>query len=96
MKKLESQKTESKKEYFIPMEVTTESIKALGIKEEDITWKKIGGRLVRVSHFAGKVLKRYGNSDRAREAFLEKAGKCHPPRGTCKFHRKKAVKNLCG
>lgn len=48
MKNLENQKTKNKKEYFIPMEVTTESIKALGIKGEDITWKKIGGRLVRV------------------------------------------------
>lgn len=38
-----------------------------------------GSRNNTLSHFAGKVLKRYGNSDRAREAFLEKAGKCHPP-----------------
>ena len=32
-----------------------------------------------MSHFAGKLVKRYGATDRAHEIFLEKAAKCEPP-----------------
>lgn len=32
-----------------------------------------------MSHFAGRVLKRFGVTDRARSAFLEHAKKCEPP-----------------
>jgi RNA polymerase sigma factor (sigma-70 family) len=35
------------KQYFIPMEVTVETIKDYGIKPEDVVWTKIGNRRVR-------------------------------------------------
>lgn len=38
-----------------------------------------GSRNNTLSHFAGKVLKRYGECDKAHEVFLEQAAKCDPP-----------------
>lgn len=38
-----------------------------------------GKRNATMSKFAGKVIKRYGDTDKAREVFWEKAEKCNPP-----------------
>lgn len=38
-----------------------------------------GSRNATMSHFAGRVLKRYGNTEEARQAFLTEAAKCDPP-----------------
>lgn len=38
-----------------------------------------GSRNSTMSHFAGKVLKRYGETDKAYEIFIEKSEKCSPP-----------------
>ena len=38
-----------------------------------------GQRNSTLSHFAGKLVKRYGATERAHEIFLEKAAKCEPP-----------------
>jgi P4 family phage/plasmid primase-like protien len=38
-----------------------------------------GSRNNTMSHFAGRVLKRFGNTDKAYEAYLERAAKCEPP-----------------
>lgn len=38
-----------------------------------------GSRNNTMSRFAGRVLKRYGISEKARDAFLEHAKKCDPP-----------------
>ncbi len=38
-----------------------------------------GQRNSTMSHFAGRVIKRYGNSDKAHRIFLEEAAKCNPP-----------------
>ncbi len=38
-----------------------------------------GQRNSTMSHFAGRVIKRYGNSDKAHRIFLEEAAKCSPP-----------------
>lgn len=38
-----------------------------------------GQRNSTMSHFAGRVLKRYGNTDKAHQIFMEEAGKCNPP-----------------
>ncbi len=38
-----------------------------------------GSRNATLSHFAGRVLKRYGDSSQAYGAFLEEAAKCDPP-----------------
>jgi P4 family phage/plasmid primase-like protien len=40
-----------------------------------------GSRNNTLSRFAGKVLKRYGECDKAHEVFLEQAAKCDPPLG---------------
>jgi len=42
------QTNNSSKQYFIPMEVTAETIKDFGINPEDVVWTKIGNRRVRV------------------------------------------------
>ena len=39
---------EKTKHYFIPMEVTPETIKEFGIKPEDVQWTKIGNKPVKV------------------------------------------------
>ena len=39
---------EKTKHYFIPMEVTQETIKEFGIKAEDVQWTKIGNKPVKV------------------------------------------------
>lgn len=38
-----------------------------------------GSRNSTLSHFAGIILKRYGKSEKAKKAFLEKSEKCNPP-----------------
>ncbi len=38
-----------------------------------------GSRNATLSHFAGRVLKKYGDTDKARQAFLDEAAKCVPP-----------------
>lgn len=38
-----------------------------------------GNRNATLSHFAGRVLKKYGDCDKARQAFLDEAAKCSPP-----------------
>ncbi len=38
-----------------------------------------GSRNNTMSHFAGRILKRYGVTEKAREAFMEHAEKCAPP-----------------
>lgn len=38
-----------------------------------------GSRNSTLSHFAGRVLKRYGNTDEAYEAFQKESAKCDPP-----------------
>ena len=38
-----------------------------------------GSRNSTLSHFAGRVLKRYGNTDEAYDAFQKEAAKCDPP-----------------
>lgn len=58
-----------------------------------------GSRNNTLSRFAGKVLKRYGECEKAHEVFLEQAAKCEPPLGeqelktiwfsALKFFRKK-------
>lgn len=54
----------------IPQETTTD------LKHEVIP---AGMRNNTLSRFAGKVLKRYGVSDRAHEIFVQEAAKCDPP-----------------
>lgn len=39
---------QTNKKYFIPMEVTTETIKEFGTKPEDVQWTKIGNKPVKV------------------------------------------------
>lgn len=39
---------QTNKKYFIPREVTTETIKEFGIKPEDVQWTKIGNKPVKV------------------------------------------------
>lgn len=38
-----------------------------------------GQRNSTMSHFAGRVIKRYGNTDKAHQIFIEEAAKCNPP-----------------
>lgn len=38
-----------------------------------------GSRNNTMSHFAGRVLKRFGPTEKAYEAYMERAGKCDPP-----------------
>lgn len=38
-----------------------------------------GSRNNTMSHFASRVLKRFGDTDRAHEAYLERAAQCNPP-----------------
>ena len=38
-----------------------------------------GHRNTTMSHIAGKLIKRYGNTDEARKLFVEKAKACDPP-----------------
>ena len=38
-----------------------------------------GSRNKTLSHFAGRVLKRFGETDKARQVFLDEAAKCDPP-----------------
>lgn len=54
-------------------------------EEEDFDGGTISGPILEgsrnktLSRFAGKVLKRYGECDKAHEVFLEQAAKCDPP-----------------
>lgn len=47
MKKFENQQSSSNKQYRIPMEVTSETIKDYDINTSDVIWTKIGNRSVR-------------------------------------------------
>lgn len=38
-----------------------------------------GGRNATLSRFAGRVLKKYGDTDKARQSFIDEAAKCIPP-----------------
>ncbi len=40
-----------------------------------------GSRNATMSHFAGRIIKKYGDTDEAHQAFLEEAAKCVPPLG---------------
>ena len=53
-----------------------------------------GARNNTMSHFAGRVLKKYGVCDKAHGLFLERAGKCDPPLSTSELNTiwKSAVK----
>lgn len=69
--------------------------------EEVATEIPAGRRNSTMSHFAGKVLKRLGDTDEAHRAFLERAEKCNPPltdeelqkiwNSALKFFRRKVV-----
>ncbi len=48
MDKFENLQTNSEKQYYIPMEVTAETIKDFGINPADVVWTKIGNRKARV------------------------------------------------
>ncbi len=54
-----------------------------GADDEDIPASSgpitAGNRNNAMSHFAGRVLKKYGITDKAKEAFLEHAKRCDPP-----------------
>lgn len=44
-----------------------------------------GSRNATMSHFAGRVIKKYGDTDEAHQAFLEEAAKCVPPLGNAEL-----------
>lgn len=44
-----------------------------------------GSRNATMSHFAGRVIKKYGDTDEAHQAFLEEAAKCVPPLGSAEL-----------
>lgn len=46
----------------------------------------VGSRNTTMSHFAGRILKRYGISEKAHEAFLDHAKKCDPPLETSELN----------
>lgn len=48
MTKLDKDKKNSDKQYFIPMEITQETIDAFGINREDIVWQRVGNKPIRV------------------------------------------------
>lgn len=48
MTNLDKEKKKSDKQYFIPMEVTKETIDAFDINREDVVWQKIGNKSIRV------------------------------------------------
>lgn len=48
MTNLDKDKKNNDKQYFIPMEVTPETIRAFNLKSEEIVWQKIGNKPVRV------------------------------------------------
>lgn len=49
MTNLDKDKKNNDKQYFIPMEVTPETIRAFNLKKsEEIVWQKIGNKPVRV------------------------------------------------
>lgn len=48
MNKYENLQTNDKKQYYIPMEVTSETIKDFSLNPTDVVWTKIGNRKVRV------------------------------------------------
>lgn len=48
MTKLDKEKKNSDKQYFIPMEVTAETIRDFNLNPKDVVWQKIGNKPVRV------------------------------------------------
>lgn len=69
-------------------------------KDDDSSVSPSGGAIFEcarnntMSHFAGRVLKKYGVTDKARDLFLERAGKCNPPLPTSELNAiwKSAIK----
>lgn len=47
--------------------------------DEELNKIQEGSRNTTMSHFAGKILKRYGISEESKKAFLEESKKCNPP-----------------
>ncbi len=47
--------------------------------DEELAKIKVGSRNKTLSLFAGRILKRYGDSEKAQELFLEKSRLCDPP-----------------
>lgn len=70
------------------------------VEEDDTAPATSGGTILEgsrnntMSHFAGRVLKKYGVTDKAHDLFLERAGKCDPPLPTPELNAiwKSAVK----
>lgn len=60
-------------------------VEAVEEEDEDLDGGSISGPIIEgsrnktLSRFAGKVLKRYGECDKAHEVFMEQADKCDPP-----------------
>lgn len=77
-----------------------EIVSDLDYAPEDDTAPASGGAIMEgarnntMSHFAGRVLKKYGVSDKAHGLFLERAEKCDPPLSTSELNTiwKSAVK----
>lgn len=44
-----------------------------------------GSRNATMSHFAGRVIKKYGDTEKAYQTFLEEAAKCVPPLDNCEL-----------
>ena len=64
------------------LKMTPESDESVDAEVSEVpTYQTIeeGSRNNTMSHFAGRVLKRYGKTDKAYEAFLTQAKKCNPP-----------------
>lgn len=52
------------------------------LSDEEYTYNHVimeGNRNSTLSHFAGRVIKRFGDGDKAYQSFLEEAAKCQPP-----------------
>ena len=66
-----------------------EEVDIFDIEEEDFDSEMSGGKSTgpilegsrnnTMSRFAGRILKKYGDTEKAHEAFLEHARKCDPP-----------------
>lgn len=61
-----------------------EEVSVEGEEADEEGWKpggviSQGSRNRTLSHFAGRALKRFGETDKARQIFLEEAAKCDPP-----------------
>lgn len=65
--------------------VTIDEVVPVSDEEEHEDYTKTGGTIPQgsrnktLSHFAGKALKRFGETDKAYQIFMEEAAKCDPP-----------------